>query len=74
VRPLGPLPQGDFLRRLGIEARAERLKSTATPEEAAPVDAALVRLSGTGPGQMGALFKALAVCHPALPALPGFDN
>jgi SAM-dependent MidA family methyltransferase len=25
------------------------------------------------PDRMGALFKALAICHPALPTPPGFE-
>ena len=68
----GPVTQGDFLRRLGIEARAARLKQRATPEQAADIDAALMRL--TAPDQMGDLFKVLAFAHPALGPLPGFDT
>ena len=68
----GPVMQGDFLRRLGIEARAARLKQGATPEQAADIDAALMRL--TAPDQMGELFKVLAFAHPALGPLPGFDT
>ncbi len=37
----GPVGQGDFLRFLGIEQRAARLKSKATPQQAAGIDAAL---------------------------------
>ena len=51
----GPVGQGDFLRFLGIEQRAARLKSNATPQQAADIDAALTRL--TAPDQMGELFK-----------------
>jgi SAM-dependent MidA family methyltransferase len=70
----GPVPQGEFLRRLGIVARAERLRASATAAQAAEVDAALARLTGDGPGEMGALFKTMAFAHPALGALPGFDS
>ncbi len=67
----GPVPQADFLSRLGIEARAARLKRDATPRQAADIDSALRRL--TAPDQMGTLFKVLAVAAPQLGLLPGFD-
>ena len=72
ARVYGPLPQGAFLRHLGIEARAGALKAHATPEQAADLDAALARL--TEARAMGTLFKALALTHPALPAPAGFDG
>ena len=67
----GPVTQGDFLRRLGIAARGTRLKQNATPQQAAEIDAALARL--TAPGEMGDLFKVLAIAHPDLGALAGFE-
>jgi SAM-dependent MidA family methyltransferase len=67
----GPLGQGEFLRRLGIETRAARLKASATPQQAADVAAALERL--TAADQMGELFKVLGIADPKLGALPGFD-
>jgi SAM-dependent MidA family methyltransferase len=67
---VGPLAQGEFLRRLGIAQRAARLKASATPQQAAAIDAALARL--TAPDQMGDLFKVLAIADPKLGALPGF--
>jgi NADH dehydrogenase [ubiquinone] 1 alpha subcomplex assembly factor 7 len=68
----GPIPQGEFLRRLGIEERAARLKANATPQQAADIDAALTRL--TAADQMGELFKVLAMADPKLGPLPGFDR
>jgi SAM-dependent MidA family methyltransferase len=68
----GPVPQGAFLRTLGIERRAERLQSKATPKQAADIDSALMRL--TAPDQMGELFKVLAIAHPKLGTLLGFDS
>ena len=68
----GPVGQGDLLRFLGIEQRAARLKGKATPQQAADIDAALVRL--TAPDQMGELFKVLAIADPKLGTLPGFDG
>ncbi len=57
----GPVPQGAFLRALGIEARAEILKRRATPAQAAEIDAALARLTATGREGMGELFKVIAL-------------
>lgn len=68
----GPITQGVFLRRLGIEERAARLRQNATPPQAADIAAALTRL--TAPDQMGDLFKVLAIAHPDLGTLPGFDR
>ena len=70
----GPITQSQFLRRLGIEQRAIALKTKATPEQAADIDAALSRLIGEGQGSMGALFKAAAFAHPSNGAPPGFER
>ena len=59
AQTFGPVGQGDFLRRLGIERRAETLKARATPAQRAAIDAALLRL--ISPDQMGTLFRVLAV-------------
>ena len=67
----GPATQGDFLRRLGIGLRAERLKKSA-PAQREAIDAALARLTGPTPG-MGEMFKAFAFARRDLPAPPGFD-
>jgi SAM-dependent MidA family methyltransferase len=74
TRVHGPISQGDFLRRLGIEARAAALRAKATAAQAADIDAALVRLTGSGRESMGELFKAMAFADPRLGALPGFDS
>ena len=66
----GPiLTQGEFLRRLGIEARATALIA-AHPCEAAKIGRQLARL--TSDAQMGSLFKAACVASPGLLA-PGFE-
>ena len=65
-----PVEQGEFLRTLGIEVRAEQLKLRATPEQAADIDKALHRL--TDVAEMGSLFKALAISSAQLTDLPGF--
>jgi SAM-dependent MidA family methyltransferase len=63
---LDVLTQGDFLRELGIEARAARLKANATPPQRAAIDAALTRLTGAGRDNMGELFKVLVIADPKL--------
>lgn len=62
--------QGDFLRALGIEARAARLKA-ARPQSAEVVDRQLQRLIARE--QMGTLFKACAIFSPRSLAVPGFE-
>lgn len=61
--------QGEWLKRLGIEARAEAL-ARSSPERADDLESALDRL--TAPDQMGELFKAIAVHSPDWPAPAGF--
>jgi NADH dehydrogenase [ubiquinone] 1 alpha subcomplex assembly factor 7 len=73
ARSHGPVSQRDFLQRLGIDNRAAALKERASPEQAAKIDSALSRLTGTGPQEMGELFKVLAIADPAIDALPGFE-
>ncbi|MDB5549177.1 MAG: methyltransferase [Tardiphaga sp.] len=74
ARVHGPVTQGEFLKALGIEARAQTLTAKATPEVASDVAGALQRLVGTGQGSMGTLFKVLGVADPALGALVGFGE
>jgi NADH dehydrogenase [ubiquinone] 1 alpha subcomplex assembly factor 7 len=69
--PHGPVPQGDFLRALGIEQRAGRLVRDASPAQAAAVEAARDRLLDDRPRGMGRLFRVLGAAPPGLP-LPGF--
>ena len=66
----GCIGQGDFLTRLGIEARAQRLKA-GRPDAAAVVDRQLNRL--TAKDQMGTLFKAAAIFSPRSLVVPGWD-
>ncbi len=63
--------QGDFLRALGIEARADGLKS-GRPQAAAVIDRQLARL--TDDDQMGTLFKAAALFAPHSLTVPGFET
>jgi NADH dehydrogenase [ubiquinone] 1 alpha subcomplex assembly factor 7 len=66
----GPEPQGLFLVRLGLAQRTNALARGQSPERAVALLAGTRRL--TEPALMGRLFKVLALCHPALPAPPGF--
>jgi SAM-dependent MidA family methyltransferase len=73
ARAYGPIDQGEFLRRLGIESRAIALKNTAPPSKVMEIERALTRLTGAGGRGMGQLFKAIAFGHPKLGPLPGFE-
>ena len=66
----GPVPQGPFLRAMGIDLRIARLLERATPEQRRELRAALFRL--TDGGAMGELFKVLALAGPGAPPPPGF--
>jgi NADH dehydrogenase [ubiquinone] 1 alpha subcomplex assembly factor 7 len=62
--------QGDFLRLLGIEARADRLIQ-GRPSAEAVIRRQLDRL--TADDQMGTLFKACAIFSPRSLTVPGFE-
>jgi NADH dehydrogenase [ubiquinone] 1 alpha subcomplex assembly factor 7 len=66
----GPVPQGLFLNRLGIAARAAVLLRNASPQQRTDIAAACKRLIGEA--QMGTLFQALAITARDAPAPPGF--
>jgi NADH dehydrogenase [ubiquinone] 1 alpha subcomplex assembly factor 7 len=72
-RAYGPIEQGEFLRRLGIESRADALEAALPTQKALEIDAALARLTGTEGKGMGRLFKAIGFAHRKLGPLPGFD-
>jgi NADH dehydrogenase [ubiquinone] 1 alpha subcomplex assembly factor 7 len=70
-RVFGPVGQGEFLRRLGIEQRAETLAARASPPQRHAIDAGLQRL--IAPDQMGTLFRVLAVGDDRSAAPAGFE-
>ena len=70
----GPIEQGAFLKRLGIETRAVSLMGKATPDVSATIASALKRLTEGGRGGMGSLFKVLAISDPSIPALAGISD
>jgi len=65
----GPVTQGEFLTRLGIDARAEALTRTA-PTRAASIAADRERL--VHEETMGELFKVIAITAPGWPVPEGF--
>jgi len=69
----GPVDQSRLLRNLGIDKRAAALKAYASPEKAAEVDGACQRLLGENRTGMGKLFKAIAITHPDMKTVPGFE-
>lgn len=82
TRAHGPVTQGQFLRRLGIQARADSLKAKA-PHRTDEIDSAVRRLTGDDAGPhgaasgigagMGTLFKVMALSDRKLSSLPGFE-
>jgi NADH dehydrogenase [ubiquinone] 1 alpha subcomplex assembly factor 7 len=74
ARVHGPATQGDFLKRLGIETRAASLKAKATPEASADIDGALKRLTDSGRGGMGSMFKVVGISQPDLISLAGLSE
>lgn len=67
----GPVSQGRWLLRLGIEERTVMLMRNASPEQAADLAGRARRL--IDPAEMGTLFQVLALAHPFLPVPPGLD-
>lgn len=74
ARTHGPITQGEFLQRLGIETRALTLMQKASHEVAEDISTGLKRLIGGGRGGMGELFKVLGVSDPGLPVLAGLSD
>lgn len=66
----GPVPQGQYLSALGAQTRLEVLLRIAPPERREALVSGLRRL--IDPGQMGNLFKAIAVLSSGLPVPAGF--
>lgn len=70
LRVAGPVTQGDWLARLGIDARAAAL-SASHPARAAELNGQRDRLVKAD--QMGQLFKVIALHAPQWPCPAGFD-
>jgi NADH dehydrogenase [ubiquinone] 1 alpha subcomplex assembly factor 7 len=74
ARAYGPIGQGEFLRRIGILERAERLKAAAPASKAVGIDAALERLTSEEHTGMGRMFKVMGFSHAKLKPPPGFES
>jgi NADH dehydrogenase [ubiquinone] 1 alpha subcomplex assembly factor 7 len=74
ARVHGPVTQGDFLKRLGIETRAVTLMSKASHEVSQDVSEALERLTGGGRSGMGSMFKVIGISHPDIQSLVGLSD
>jgi SAM-dependent MidA family methyltransferase len=74
ARVHGPVTQGEFLKRLGIETRAVTLMAKTTPEISADISGALKRLTDSGRGGMGSMFKAVAITEPHLTSVAGMSD
>jgi NADH dehydrogenase [ubiquinone] 1 alpha subcomplex assembly factor 7 len=70
----GPIDQGDFLKSIGLEQRAQALLGRAAPAQSAEIESSRQRLAGKNDDEMGALFKVMVIAHRALPAPPGFHT
>ena len=68
----GPVTQAQFLKALGIEARAKQLIEQATLKQRVDIKSAFKRL--TAPEAMGHLFKVMAIGVPDKQPPPGFEN
>ena len=69
----GPIDQGDFLRAIGIDLRTKALAERASADRAEEFQRARARLVGKNQGEMGALFKAMAIADRKLRPPPGFQ-
>jgi NADH dehydrogenase [ubiquinone] 1 alpha subcomplex assembly factor 7 len=72
TRTHGPVEQGVWLKRIGIETRARALAAAVAADKQPRIAADLARLVGTGATDMGSLFKAMAISAPHITRLPGF--
>ncbi len=70
LKPYGPVPQGEFLLKLGLGERRNLLLQRATPAQAEAIASGASRL--VDPKQMGILFKALALTGADRPPPPPF--
>lgn len=72
LRAYGPMPQGEFLLRLGLSERRDRLLEAARPEQRALISSGAARLAD--PSQMGVLFRVLALASDGLAPPPPFGD
>lgn len=68
----GPVAQGVFLERLGLNLRVEMLCKGKSAADADLIRAGAARIAA--PDQMGEIFKAVSITSPALGTPPGFSD
>jgi NADH dehydrogenase [ubiquinone] 1 alpha subcomplex assembly factor 7 len=71
MKTFGPMPMGEWLLRLGLEARVRQLLGHSSEEEANEMRGRVARL--VDPAQMGAVFKVLALTNGIAMPPPPFD-
>ena len=71
MKTFGSMPMGEFLLRLGLEARVRQLLGHASDEEAIEMRGRVARL--VDPAQMGVLFKVLALTNGIAMSPPPFE-
>jgi SAM-dependent MidA family methyltransferase len=71
MKTFGPMPMGEWLLRLGLEARVRQLLAHASEEEANEMGGRVARL--VDPAQMGVLFKVLALTNGIAASPPPFE-
>jgi len=72
LKAYGPMPQGEFLIRLGLLERRDRLIAAARPEQRELISSGAARLAD--PSRMGVLFKVLALASDGLATPPPFGE
>jgi NADH dehydrogenase [ubiquinone] 1 alpha subcomplex assembly factor 7 len=68
----GPVDQGEWLKRLGITHRRDKLMADANEHQMHEIELAYRRL--TDSNQMGTLFKVIVITRTNAPAPAGFDG
>jgi SAM-dependent MidA family methyltransferase len=68
----GPIFQGAFLQRLGVEIRAAQLLDSANEKQAFSIRSGIKRL--IDPQEMGTLFKVMVITAPGGALPPGFEG
>ncbi len=70
MKTFGPMPMGEWLLRLGLEARVQQLLGRVSEDEANDIRRRALRL--VDPAQMGVLFKVLVLTNGIAAAPPPF--
>jgi NADH dehydrogenase [ubiquinone] 1 alpha subcomplex assembly factor 7 len=74
ARVHGPVQQGEFLKRLGIETRAVTLMAKASHEVSEDISDALRRLVEGGRSGMGEMFKVIGISDPTIKTMVALSD